>query len=147
MVITAVWLLAVLYTLSSFSSSDIPPAQAKSLWKPFDRDGIAPAVASGKVVFVDVTAEWCITCQVNKAAVVYRGEVMKRLSSPNVIAMQADWTKPDDTIGAYLASFGRYAIPFDAVYGPGAPDGIPLPELLTPEAVLDALNKAAGPGK
>ena len=119
-------------------------AVAKGLWKPFDQQAIASEVAAGHVVFVDVTAEWCLTCQVNKATVVYRGEAIKRLSAPNVVAMQADWTRPDENIANYLASFGRYGIPFDVVYGPGAPDGVPLPELLTEDAVLTALNQAAG---
>jgi suppressor for copper-sensitivity B len=57
--------------------------------------------------------------------------------------MMADWTRPSDEIARYLASFGRYGIPFNAVYGPGAPQGLPLPELLTPEAVRAALAEAA----
>ncbi|MGD1880516.1 MAG: hypothetical protein ACFB13_23825 [Kiloniellaceae bacterium] len=51
---------------------------------------------------------------------------------------------PSDAISAYLSAFGRYGIPFNAVYGPGAPDGLPLPEILTREAVLAGLEKAAG---
>lgn len=119
-------------------------AAGKGLWKPFDQAAIASEVAAGRVVFVDVTAEWCLTCQVNKAAVVYRGDVAKRMHAPNIVAMQADWTRPDDTIANYLASFGRYGIPFDIVYGPGAPNGVVLPELLTDDAVLHALDQAAG---
>jgi len=99
-------------------------------------------VLTGKTVFVNVTADWCITCQVNKVMVLSKGEVFKRLSSPGVIAMEADWTKPSDAISRYLASFGRYGIPFDAVYGPGAPRGLVLPELLSEKAVLKALDKA-----
>ncbi|HVI51117.1 MAG TPA: protein-disulfide reductase DsbD domain-containing protein [Candidatus Sulfotelmatobacter sp.] len=121
------------------------PDHLKSLWQPFDRDAIAKDVADGKVVFVDVTADWCITCQVNKATVTYRSPVADRLAQPGVVAMEADWTRPDETIAAYLASFGRYGIPFNAVYGPGAPDGIPLPELLTADTVLAALDKARKP--
>jgi len=123
-------------------TADAAPEHLKSLWKPFDRDGIPKLVADGKVVFVDVTADWCITCQVNKATVVYRGKVAERLATPGIVAMQADWTRPDEAIGAYLASFGRYGIPFNAVYGPGAPDGLPLPELLDEDTVLEALEKA-----
>ncbi|MEO5374735.1 MAG: thioredoxin family protein [Alphaproteobacteria bacterium] len=93
---------------------------------------------------VDVTADWCVTCQVNKAAVLNRGEVARRLAAPGVVAMRADWTRPNDEIAGYLAGFGRYGIPFNAVYGPGAPDGLPLPELLTTEAVLAAINRAGG---
>jgi suppressor for copper-sensitivity B len=119
-------------------------AAAKGLWKPFDQAAVAAEVAAGHVVFVDVTAEWCLTCQVNKATVVYRGEVSKRLHAPTIVAMQADWTRPDEAIANYLASFGRYGIPFDAVYGPGAPNGVVLPELLTDASVLQALDQAAG---
>ena len=118
-------------------------AKLEGLWQPFDEHDLGTLVNDGNVVFVDVTAKWCITCQVNKALVLSQGEVYARLSSPDVFAMQADWTRPNDAISRYLASFGRYGIPFNAVYGPGAPDGIALPELLSEKAVLDALKQAA----
>jgi suppressor for copper-sensitivity B len=78
--------------------------------------------------------------------VIEKPEVRARLAAPGIIAMRADWTRPSDTIAAYLKSFGRYGIPFNAVYGPAAPRGIALSEVLTPGAVLDALAAAAGPG-
>jgi suppressor for copper-sensitivity B len=115
------------------------------VWVAFDRTEIDRAVASGRVVFVDVTADWCVTCQVNKRLVVVRAPVLDRLQSAGVVAMRADWTRPDARISAYLASFGRYGIPFNAVYGPGAPGGIALPELLSADAVLGALAQAAAP--
>jgi len=65
------------------------------------------------------------------------------LARQDVIAMQADWTRPDPAIGRYLEANGRYGIPFDAVYGPGAPEGIALPELLTEAAVMKALDTAS----
>ena len=104
------------------------------------------ARAASLPVFVDITADWCITCKANKAAVLDRGEVAARLGS-SVAALRADWTKPDPGIQAYLASFGRYGIPFNVVYGPGAPAGIPLPEILTEGAVLAAFEQAAGPAQ
>ena len=116
----------------------------KNLWAPFDEAAIPGLVAAGKTVFVDVTADWCITCQINKSFVLLKGEVLRRLSGDAVVTMQADWTRPDDGIARYLARFGRYGIPFDAVYGPGVPDGAPLSELLSVDAVLDALDRAAG---
>ena len=114
------------------------------IWQPFKLAAIADEVAKGRVVFVDVTADWCLTCKVNKALVLDRGEVAGRLASPAVTAMKADWTKPDPRISAYLAGFGRYGIPFDAVYGPGAPAGVVLPEFLTEGSVLEAISRAAG---
>jgi suppressor for copper-sensitivity B len=116
-------------------------------WRKFDLAAIGTLVEQGHVVFVDVTADWCITCQVNKAAVLARGDVAQHLAEGNVVPMRADWTRPDAAIAHYLASFGRYGIPFNVVYGPRAREGIPLPELLTSEAVLAALDKAQGPGQ
>jgi len=113
-------------------------------WRPLDTAQIAALVAEGQVVFVDVTADWCITCQVNKKLVLDTEDVHARLNAPGVVRMRGDWTLPSDAISAYLASFGRYGIPFNAAYGPGAPDGIALPEILTPDAVTTALVKAAG---
>ncbi|MFP5517698.1 MAG: thioredoxin family protein, partial [Alphaproteobacteria bacterium] len=103
-------------------------------------------VAAGRTVFVDVTADWCITCQANKKLVLNRDEVAKRMEDPSLVAMRADWTRPDAAIAKFLADHGRYGIPFNIVYGPGAPDGIALPELLSDGAVLEALSKAAGKG-
>jgi suppressor for copper-sensitivity B len=101
-------------------------------------------VREGKTVFVDITADWCVTCIVNKRFVVDSTEVHRRLIAPGVVPMQADWTRPDDRIARYLAAHDRYGIPFNAVYGPGAPAGIVLPELLSESVVLEALAKAAG---
>lgn len=114
----------------------------KGIWAPFDEAAIPRLVAEGRIVFVDVTAEWCITCRVNKGLVLSQDEVRARLAAPDVVAMQADWTRPDEAISRYLARFGRYGIPFNAVYGPGLPQGFALPELLTRDGVLEALDRA-----
>ncbi|MGB0682100.1 MAG: protein-disulfide reductase DsbD family protein [Magnetovibrionaceae bacterium] len=113
-------------------------------WTAFDPEAIPDLVAEGKTVYVDVTADWCITCIVNKRVVMADEAARAWLESDAVVAMQADWTKPDDAIAAYLASFGRYAIPFNAVYGPALPNGKALPELLTPTIVTEALVAAGG---
>jgi suppressor for copper-sensitivity B len=119
-----------------------PTTASDALWQPFDRGRIAELVAEGKVVFVDVTARWCLTCLANKRLVLDRSSVRDSLSAPGTVAMAADWTRPDPVIAAYLRSYGRYGIPFNAVYGPSAPQGIALSELLTPEDVLGALALA-----
>lgn len=110
-------------------------------WAPFDQAEIARQVSAGNVVLVDVTADWCVTCKWNKAAVLSRDPVATLLET-DVMPMQADWTRPDPMIADYLAQHGRYGIPFNIVYGPGAPKGEPLPELLSAEAVQAAINKA-----
>ena len=113
-------------------------------WQPFDVAAIDAAVTAGQTVFVDVTADWCITCQVNKTLVLDRATVRDRLAADDVTPMQADWTSPDPVIAGFLQIHGRYGIPFNIVYGPGSPEGVPLPELLSEEGVLRALDRASG---
>ena len=143
---TAVWLLAILgaQVMAPPPLADSPRTSKAEVisWEPFDPDAIPLLVAQGKTVFVDVTADWCLTCQVNKRTVLYRGQVRALLQSPDVVAMQGDWTRPNAAIADYLRSFGRYAIPFDAIYGPLTPEGVPLSELLSTAEVTAALAKA-----
>jgi suppressor for copper-sensitivity B len=145
-VAVAVLAMGALVVPSQIATSRSPDTagQPAGFWQPFDESAIVRLVGEGKTVFVDVTADWCVTCIVNKRLVVESTEVNRRLTAPGVVAMQADWTRPDDLIARYLALNSRYGIPFNAVYGPGAPDGIVLPELLSEGVVLDALAKAAG---
>ncbi len=117
---------------------------ADAMWRAFDPASIADLVGTGHVVFVDVTADWCLSCKVNERLVLDAASVRSRLRAPGVVAMRADWTQPSETIAGYLKRFGRYGIPFNAVYGPGAPNGLPLSEFLTQDAVTGALQQAAG---
>ena len=110
----------------------------------FDPDAIAPVVARGGTVLVDVSATWCLTCKVNEIAALGRAEVRERFARSGTVVMRADWTRPDPGISRYLTSFDRYGIPLDVVYGPGRPSGEALPELLTPGMVLTALDRAEG---
>ncbi len=112
------------------------------LWRPFDRAEIPRLVAAGSTVVVDVTADWCLTCQVNKRLVIADATIAARLKRPDIAALRADWTRPDPAIADYLASHGRYGIPFNVVYGPGRPDGVVLPELLTVAAMVEAIETA-----
>jgi suppressor for copper-sensitivity B len=124
-----------------------PPARvlaADGIWRNFDPATIGTLVHDGNVVFVDVTADWCLTCKVNERLVLDAASVRRALDRPKVIAMRADWTRPDPAIAAYLTRFNRYGIPFNAVYGPGAPGGLALPELLTTGIVTRALAQATG---
>ncbi|WP_086478904.1 protein-disulfide reductase DsbD family protein [Oceanospirillum sanctuarii] len=113
-------------------------------WVAFEPDRIPQYVAENKVVFVDITARWCVTCVANKVAVINTPEIQQALSAEGVLPMQGDWTRPDATISDFLNRHQRFGIPFNAVYGPGAPEGILLSEILTKDALLDALKKAQG---
>ncbi len=142
---TALVAAAVLWP--AFAGVAAPGQQtAAGRWRPFDPGEIQLLVGDGKTVFVDVTAAWCLTCKVNEAAVLDRDPVASRLSRSDVVAMRGDWTRPDPALTRYLQGFGRYGIPFNAVYGPARPHGELLPELLTSGAVVGALDDAAAGG-
>jgi suppressor for copper-sensitivity B len=119
----------------------------KIIWQDFNPDLIPKIVEDGKGVFVDVTADWCLTCQINKSTLLSSGPVKALLLDKNIIKMQADWTLPDPTILSYLESYNRFGIPFNIIYGPADVDGIVLPELLSEASVLRAFRDALGPEK
>ncbi len=107
-------------------------------WVPFSKEKIASLRAEGKSVFVDFTATWCITCQVNKRVALNDESVVQAMSAKKVVRMKADWTRKDANITAALAEFGRNGVPLYVIYPPSG-DPIVLPELLTPKMVIDAL--------
>jgi len=113
-------------------------------WSPLDAQAIQLQVDSGKTVFVDVTADWCITCKANKIGVLLQDPVYSALQAEKVLLMKGDWTVRSDSVTAYLQSYGRYGVPFNIVYGPGAPQGLPLPTILSSQQVLSALQQAQG---
>jgi suppressor for copper-sensitivity B len=142
LVATAIWLMSIIGVQTGLLGASAATGGGAH-WVAFDEAAIADSVARDKVVFVDVTADWCITCQANKKLVIDADPVAGRLQQDGVVAMKADWTNPDPKIADFLGRHGRYGIPFNIVYGPGAPAGIVLPELLTRQAVTAALDQAA----
>ena len=108
-------------------------------WEPFDRDRAEDLSAAGSYVFVDVTADWCFTCKVNEALFLETEEVAGAFEEHDVIAMRADWTRRDESIGRYLADFGRYGIPFYVLYRPGGEPHV-FSELISKSAILDLLG-------
>lgn len=111
-------------------------------WQPLSEQAITQALAQNKRVFVDVTADWCVTCKANKYNVLLRDEVQTALSAPDVVALRGDWSRPSDTISAFLRKRGAAAVPFNQIYGPGLPEGETLSPLLDKGDLLDVLNKA-----
>jgi len=120
------------------------PLQDAVKWQPLTEQAIAQAVADNKVVFVDVTADWCVTCKANKFNVLLREDVQKALTADNVVALRGDWSRPSKPINDFLQKRGSVAVPFNQIYGPGLPSGEILSPLLTREAVLQGLQDARG---
>ncbi len=108
------------------------------VWEAWTPEVEAKHLAAGSTVYIDFTARWCATCQVNKR-VFHDAAVIKAFAAGKVVALKADWTKRDAVIAAELKKYNRSAIPFNVVLRQGAAPR-PLPEVLTSGAVLDALK-------
>jgi suppressor for copper-sensitivity B len=112
----------------------------KEEWLGLDEAKIKQLVENGETVFIDITAEWCLTCQFNKARVT--SPMKPFFEENNVVLMMGDYTNPSEKIDRFLSKRNVYGIPYNAVYGPNAPDGIKLPELLTEDSVRKAVFDA-----
>jgi thiol:disulfide interchange protein len=119
---------------------------ASTEWAPFSPELVEKYRAQGRPVFVDFTASWCLSCQVNERVVLSRADVQSRLKSSGVALVRADWTRHDETIAQTLASLGRDGVPTYALY-PADPQAPPvlLPEVLTPDIVFNALDGIKAP--
>lgn len=135
-------ILAFVLPLKTYEKEQITEEIAKDIWQVFDENKIEPLVASGKIVLVDVTADWCLSCKINKLTLFDRADVLKYLKQKDVVAMRADLTSPNPKIIDYLKKFNRYGIPFNVVYGPGAPKGLPLSELPRKKELVTAIENA-----
>ncbi|MFQ5348877.1 MAG: thioredoxin family protein, partial [Thermoanaerobaculia bacterium] len=114
-------------------------------WLAWDRAEAEGLAAEGRLVFVDVTADWCFTCKVNERLALETAEVAAAFERHEVVAMKADWTTRDDAITAFLADHGRYGIPFYLLYRPGREPHL-FSELLTREMIIRAVEAAAAGG-
>ncbi|MBL6625837.1 MAG: thioredoxin family protein, partial [Alphaproteobacteria bacterium] len=143
---TVLWLATVLAAALAPSTGQQDQDGSGLSWQMWSPAALEYARAAGIPVFVDVTADWCITCKANKALVLDRDPVASVLSEAaakgDIMLLQADWTRPDKDIAAFLASHGRYGIPFNIIYSDEVPKGQVLSELLQTSSVMAALETA-----
>ncbi|WP_066091642.1 protein-disulfide reductase DsbD family protein [Xanthomonas massiliensis] len=99
--------------------------------------------ASNRVVFVDITADWCVTCKANERNVIARAPFREAMRRVDAVYMVGDWTNTDPQISAFLEEHRAVGVPLYVVYGPGAPPRV-LPTVLTQAVVEDALQRAGG---
>jgi len=108
-------------------------------WAPYAPARVAELTAAGRPVFIDFTAAWCVTCQVNERLVLNTADVRAAFAQRNVALVRADWTRRDPEITRALTALGRSGVPVYVLYRPGkAP--LVLPEVLQQNTVLDALQ-------
>jgi thiol:disulfide interchange protein/DsbC/DsbD-like thiol-disulfide interchange protein len=135
----ALILIAALYGLSLLSGMSAPAAAAIRGEK-FSTEKLAALRASGKPVFVDATAAWCITCLVNEQAVLSRPAIKDAFDKRKITYMVADWTNGDAAITRLLDANGRSGVPLYLYYAPGADKPVILPQILTEGGVLSAIG-------
>ena len=113
-------------------------------WQPWSQRAVRDLRAAGRPVFVDFTAAWCLSCQVNERVALRTDAVADAFRDANVALLRADWTSRDDAITQALAGFGRSGVPLYVLY-PAASDAAPviLPAVLTPGMVVNAIRNAA----
>jgi thiol:disulfide interchange protein DsbD len=128
------------YSRPSSASAAEREATSESAWQSFNPSTVDSLRAQGRPVFVDFTAAWCLTCQVNKRTVLSSESVTTAFAEHDVALVRADWTNRDSTITKALESHGRSGVPVYVLY-PGDGSGPRLlPEVLTDDIVLGALD-------
>ena len=116
-----------------------PPQPSGLAWEPWSERRVAELLDEGRPVYVDFTAQWCATCQVNKKRA-YTREVIGLMKKKGIVALKADKTRPSPEIEAALQKLGRTAIPVNVLLAPGK-EPVILPELLSPADLIEALGK------
>ncbi len=134
--------------VESNAASNSSASNGSAVWQPWSEAAVAQSVAQGRPVFVDFTAAWCVTCQINKKSTLSNSEVLSDFSAHQVTLMRADWTRRDPAITAALIALGRSGVPVYVLHAPGkAP--LVLSELLSVSKMKEALATlpAADPAK
>ena len=138
-----VLLLALAVLRSPLLEAQRSPAAATAGWEHYSPDRLAELRAAGKPVFVNVTADWCITCLANEKVALSNDAVRADFERRGITYLKGDWTNSDPVLTRLLAEHGRSGVPLYLLYA-GAPRDRPriLPQLLTPSIVLDTLAEA-----
>ena len=135
------WLLWVFAIQTGFwHVSKLSEASHEIQWQNYSASAVKQARQTGQGVFIDFTAAWCITCQVNDRLVLQKREVVQAFKAHGIIAFKADWTNYDPAITRALTLLGRDSVPVYVYYPPGAATPVILPTLITPQMILERLS-------
>jgi len=135
--LAAVLALAIAIHIEHWSKRDL------GVWQNYDPDQLTELRSKHTPVFVDLTADWCITCKVNERVALHTEDVENFATQHGIVLMVGDWTRKDEKISALLAKYERNGVPLYLMYpADSSQDAEVLPQLLTKGAVLEAMNKA-----
>ena len=137
LLLTTIWVGSLF--INAIGWREVEPKQAGN-WQVWSEAEMDAQIAQGNIVFVDVTADWCITCKTNKLLVLDTADGVAATEALQVVRLQADWTRPDPEIASFLAKYGRYGIPFNLILHEKLENPVILPEILTLKALKDSLQ-------
>ena len=130
----------IFFSLNFFPQLKIDKLIDDTVWQDLTKVNINELI-NHNIIFVDVTADWCATCQFNKFTVLNSKLVQNAFIENNVIKVRGDWTKPSKQIEVYLNSYNRFGIPFNIMYNKNYPKGIILSELLSTSEIINMIEK------
>jgi thiol:disulfide interchange protein DsbD len=136
----AVWFVTQLEESPPASSGGTQTAAGILNYEPYSEARLSELRAANRPVFINATADWCITCLVNERVALETETVANAFKARNVAALKADWTRRDAAIAALLAKYGRQGVPLYLYFAPGAQKPLILPQLLTSDIVLSELG-------
>ena len=140
--IISVIVLLVIFSSSSFSFFQQNRVfEIEKDWLNFYDITLDKLINENKIVFLDITADWCATCQFNKINVLNSETIISLFKENDVTLIRADWTKPNDKINLFLEKYDRFGIPFNAFFSNNFPEGLLLSELLSEKEMVNAINK------
>lgn len=122
-------------------TSETVNAADDSTWQEYSPERVEQLRSEGRPVFVDFTAAWCLTCQVNERTVLNTAPVQEAFNEGNVVLIKADWTNRNKEITRALESHGRSGVPLYVLYKGDGSEPVLLPEVLTQGIVIDALSQ------
>lgn len=143
--------LTVAATVSAFAILAMPVLEAPEsagaaaakgdFWEPYSEARLAELRTQGRPVFVNMTADWCITCIVNERVALSLPRVRQSFKENNIVPLQGNWTNREPEITRFLEAFGRSGVPLYVLYPPGSDaEPVVLPQWLGPMTIMDALK-------
>ena len=140
--VVTILVLFFIFSLSSFKvfQQNIIIDNEKDWLNFFDVE-IDQLIKNKELVFLDITADWCATCQFNKLNVLNSDKVIQLFKDKKVTLVKADWTRPNPKINIFLEKYDRFGIPFNAFFSNKFPEGVLLSELLSEKEIVNVINK------